>query len=164
MKNKFVISSSESDTVTAHMDDLMPLIRERLAAGQSVRFSPRGISMLPMLRQGIDTVTLSPLPDRLRKYDLPLYRRDNGKYILHRVVKVGDTYTCSGDNQVALERGVRHDQMIAVVTSFSRGKRAHSVTEWRYRLYCRLWHYTRLIRRIWRGLKRRAARLLKPAP
>ena len=60
------------------LDDLMPLIRERLDAGQRVKFSPRGVSMLPMLRQGIDTVTLSPLPEKLKKYDLPLYRRTDG--------------------------------------------------------------------------------------
>ena len=40
----------------AYMKDLVPLFQERLSAGQTVRFSPRGISMLPMLRQGIDDV------------------------------------------------------------------------------------------------------------
>ena len=60
------------------LDNLMPLFHERLAAGQKIKFNPRGISMLPMLRQGIDSVTLSPLPDKLKKYDLPLYQRDDG--------------------------------------------------------------------------------------
>ena len=47
--------------------ELMPLVRERLAAGQRVRYLPfRGISMLPMLRQGVDTVELSPLPEKLK--------------------------------------------------------------------------------------------------
>ena len=54
-------------------EELMPLIRERLAAGQKVRYLPfRGVSMLPMLRQGIDTVELAPLPEKLQKYDLPV--------------------------------------------------------------------------------------------
>lgn len=128
------------------LDNLMPLFRERLAAGQRVRFSPRGISMLPMLRQGIDTVTLSPLPETLRKYDLPLYRRDDGHYVLHRIVKTGQTYTCIGDNQFVYEPGLRRDQMIALVTAFSRGEREYSVTDWRYRFYCRLWHSSRPVR------------------
>ena len=56
-------------------DVLMPLLRERLAAGQTVRYLPfRGISMLPMLRQGKDSVELAPLPEKLKKYDLPLYQ------------------------------------------------------------------------------------------
>lgn len=64
----------------APMEEIVPLIEEALSAGQSVRLSPTGISMLPMLRQGIDSVVLSPVPETLRKYDLPLYRRENGKY------------------------------------------------------------------------------------
>lgn len=139
-----------ADVQSVQMEELMPLIRERLAAGQSVRFSPRGISMLPMLRQGVDSVVLSPVPEKLKKYDLPLYRRDNGKYILHRIVKAGQTYTCMGDNQFGQEPGLRHDQMIAVVTAFSRGKREHSVNEIGYRLYCRLWYHSRHLRHFWR--------------
>lgn len=132
------------------LDNLMPLFRERLAAGQLVRFSPRGISMLPMLRQGIDTVTLAPVPRKLRKYDLPLYQRDDGHYVLHRVVRSGETYTCIGDNQFVYEPGLRHDQMIALVTGFSRGEREYSVTHPGYRLYCRVWHYSRPLRHFWR--------------
>ena len=136
----------ETKEIFTQLDNLMPLFRERLAAGQKVKFSPRGTSMLPMLRQGIDTVTLSPLPEKLRKYDLPLYQRKDGKYILHRVVKVGDTYTCIGDNQFVYEYGLTHDQMIAVVSSFTRGSREYSVDHWGYRLYCRLWHHSRKLR------------------
>ena len=132
------------------LDDLMPLFREQFAAGHTVRFSPRGISMLPMLRQGIDTVTLSPAPEKLKKYDLPLYQRPDGKYILHRIVKAGDTYTCAGDNQFTLEPGVRQDQIIAIVTAFSRGDREIPVTSLSYQLYCRLWHYSRPVRHFWR--------------
>ena len=136
----------ETKEIFTQLDNLMPLFRERLAAGQKVKFSPRGISMLPMLRQGIDSVTLSPLPEKLRKYDLPLYQRKDGKYILHRVVDVGDTYTCIGDNQFVYEYGLTHDQMIAVVSSFTRGSREYSVNHWGYRLYCRLWHHSRKLR------------------
>jgi len=131
----------------------MPLIRERLAAGQSVTFSPRGVSMLPMLRQGLDTVTLSPLPERLRKFDIPLYQRENGQFVLHRIVKVQDTYTCVGDNQFVYESGLTHEQMIAVVTGFTRGDKDHSVNELCYKFYCRFWHYTRLPRRFWRKIR-----------
>ena len=132
------------------MEEICPLIREQLSSGHSVRFSPRGISMLPMLRQGIDSVVLSAVPERLEKFDLPLYQRRDGKYILHRIVAVGDTYTCMGDNQFAEETGVAHDQMIALVTGFYRGEKYHSVKEPGYRFYCRFWHYSRPIRRFWR--------------
>lgn len=136
----------ETKEIFTQLDDLMPLFRERLAAGRKVKFSPRGTSMLPMLRQGKDTVILSPLPEKLKKYDLPLYQRRDGKYILHRVVEAGQTYTCIGDNQFIFEHGLTHDQMIALVTGFTRCGREYTVEDWRYRLYCRFWHHSRSFR------------------
>ena len=117
--------------------------------------------MLPMLRQGIDSVILSPVPKKLKKYDLPLYQRDDGKYILQRIVEAGETYTCIGDNQYAYERGLRHDQMIAVVTAFTRGKREISVTDPLYRIYCILWHHSRSARYFLLRVKNRLRRMLK---
>ena len=131
---------------------LMPLIKEELAAGRSVRFSPSGTSMLPMLQDGRDQVVLSPLPKKLRKYDLPLYQRENGQYVLHRIVKVSDEYVCIGDNQFVTETGLRHDQMIAVVTSFIRKGKEYRTDALGYRIYCRFWHYTRFPRRVFRWL------------
>ena len=144
-------------TRTARMEDLVPLFQERLAAGQQIRFSPMGTSMLPMLREGRDSVVLSQAPQRLQKYDLPLYRRDNGAYILHRVIRAGETYTCMGDNQYIPEPGVRHDQIIAVVTGFRRRGRDCTVNSLGYRLYCRLWHLSRPFRHFCR----RAVRWLR---
>ncbi len=143
------------------LEQLMPLIREQLAAGKQVKFAPKGTSMLPMLRQGIDSVILSPPPERLRKYDLPLYQRENGQYVLHRVVAAGDTYTCMGDNQFAAEPGVRHEQMVGVVTAFCRKKKMIPVTSLRYRVYCRAWHYSRPVRHLWRRALSRLRKLLK---
>ena len=129
----------------------MPLIKEQLASGKSVKFSPHGVSMLPMIRQGIDSIILSPLPKKLKKYDIPLYQRDSGQYVLHRIVAVeNDSYICMGDNQFTAEYNLRHDQMIAVVTEFYRGKKKYSVTDIRYQLYCRGWYYSRSIRHFWR--------------
>lgn len=137
----------ETREYMTQLDTLMPLFRERLAAGQKVRFSPRGMSMLPMLRPGLDTVVLSPVPETLKKYDLPLYQRQDGKYVLHRIVAVeGDTYICMGDNQFYPEGGLTRRQMIALVTAFTRGKREYAVTDIRYRLYCYLWHVSRPVR------------------
>lgn len=129
--------------VSLHMADIVPLMRESLQEGQSVHFSPRGISMLPMLRQGKDTVTLTSVTGPLKKYDIPLYQRDDGAYVLHRITKVGETYTCIGDNQFEYEPGIRHDQIIAVVSHFSRAGKQISVENLGYRIYTRLWHWSR---------------------
>lgn len=146
------------------MEELMPLIQEVLSAGQSVRIYPMGTSMLPMLRQGVDSVVLSPIKGKLQKYDIPLYQRASGKYVLHRIIAVGETYTCMGDNQLRPEPGIREDQLIAVVTAFYRKERAYSVTDPGYRLYCRMWYHSRHLRKFWRrglGWLRRNLRHLK---
>ena len=135
------------------LEQLMPLFRQRLSQGQCFRFGPKGTSMQPMLRQGLDTVELSPLPERLKKYDLPLYQRKDGSFILHRIIRVSDTYTCMGDNQFDPEPGLEHSQMIGLVTAFYREDRRISVNAWYYKLYCRLWHYSRPIRKPWRRFK-----------
>ena len=78
-----------------------------------------GSSMTPFLVGGRDTVYLSRLERPARRGDILLYRRDNGKYILHRVWRVekDGTLTIVGDAQTQLERGIRQDQIIAVVTA-----------------------------------------------
>ena len=153
--------TSSPDKKEYHLDEVMPLFRQRLAEGNRVRFGPKGVSMLPMIRQGIDSVELGPLPEKLKKFDLPLYQRRDGNYVLHRIVGVGDTYTCIGDNQFRLEKGLTHDQMIGLVVAFYRGEKRWDVEQWQYKLYCRVWHYTRFPRKCWRGLRARVLKLLK---
>lgn len=147
------------DVLVASMESIYPIIKESLENGKSVVLSPKGTSMLPMLRQGIDTVTLSPIKKTLKKYDVCLYRRDDGKYVLHRIVKTGEEYTCIGDSQFVKECGLRKDQMLAVVTSFTRGQKEYGVSKCSYRIYCVLWHNTRLLRRLFRAVLRRLKRI-----
>ena len=135
-------------------DELMELVRERLAAGQTVHYLPfRGVSMLPMLRQGIDTVELAPLPPKLKKYDLPVYQYPSGKYVMHRVVAVReDHYLCLGDNTYEYET-ICHDQMIALVSAFKRGEKCVSVKSLPYRIYCRLWVFSYPLRKFLKRAK-----------
>lgn len=146
-----------------HLEQMMPLILERLASGETVKFTTRGNSMRPMLDNGKDQVILSPLPEKLKKYDLPLYRRDNGQFVLHRIVEVGETYTCIGDNQFEPETGIRPDQMIAVATGFIRKGKHYTMDQARYRIYCRLWHGSRpvrhFVRSCWHGVVSRIKKL-----
>ena len=41
-------------------------------------YKTRGVSMRPMLKQDRDLVIIRPVEGRLKKYDIPLYRRKNG--------------------------------------------------------------------------------------
>ena len=121
-------------------EELLEFIRDRMSCGQKLRYLPfRGGSMLPMLRQGKDAVELAPLPEKLKKYDLPVYQYPSGKVVMHRVVAVKeDHYVCLGDNTYRYEQ-IRPEQMIGVVSAFKRGDKRISVDDPGYRLYCRVW-------------------------
>lgn len=150
----------QAQALQVTLADMMPLIREQLAAGQKVRFTPHGSSMWPMLRSGRDAVELSPLTQPPKKYDLPLYRRPDGTYILHRIIRLEQQgYTCAGDGQLRSETGVSAAQMIALVTAFCRNGRWYPVTHPGYRLYCRLWPACKAIRRCRNGLLRTLRRI-----
>jgi hypothetical protein len=154
--------NSSSDNLIIK-DELIPLIRERLDAGFKVRYLPFcGVSMLPLLRQGIDAVEIGPLPEKLKKYDLPVYRRaSDGKYIMHRVVGVKeDHYVCLGDNTYIYEH-ILPEQMLGVVTTIKRGDKLIPVTSQLYRLYSRVWYAIYPLRKAWRSLKQWLRRLLK---
>lgn len=159
MKKEYV-SLGQATLQEVMLEELMPLIQERLAAGQQVSFFPQGTSMLPMLRQGKDSVVLSAVTEQLKKYDLPLFRMDNGKYVLHRIIQASDTYTCRGDHLYRTEDNIRHDQMLAVVTGFSRNGRMHSTDSLVYKFYCRVWVGTYPIRWFFYRVKRRLRRWL----
>ena len=54
---KETIQNESEKTVFSNLETMLPLIEECLENGQNVKFSPRGISMLPMIRQGKDSVS-----------------------------------------------------------------------------------------------------------
>ena len=143
-------------------EELIALIRERTQKGQSVRYIPfQGISMLPMLRQGKDAVEASPLPQRLKKRDLPIYRMPSGKIVMHRVVKdCGGYYLCNGDNLTSFEK-VPHKDMIALVTAFTRDGKRIEISDWRYQTYTFVWHYFRPLRHFYRRTRATGGRILR---
>ena len=58
------------------------LIREVLASGGEFRLYPHGTSMLPLLRQGRDSVALRRLDRAPQKWDILFYQRWDGSYVL----------------------------------------------------------------------------------
>lgn len=138
------------------MDEMGEIIKEQLQNGGKVRFTPKGVSMLPMLQNNKDTVLLEKPHGALKKYDLPLYQRDSKKYILHRVVKVCDdgTYVMCGDNQILYEYGITDAHIVGIVTEFDRKGKKYSVNDRAYRIYCHLWVALMPVRRIYRLVRK----------
>lgn len=103
-------------------------------------YSNVGDSMMPLIRQGRDLVVIVPPRGRLKRYDVPLYRRDSGQYVLHRILQVRkDDYVICGDNRAAKETGITDRHIIGVLSAVIRDGRERPVTDWRYRLYVHVW-------------------------
>ena len=99
-----------------------------------------GDSMRPLIRQGRDLLVIERHTGRLRRYDVPLYRRDSGQYVLHRVLRVRENdYVLCGDNRWHRETGITDRHVIGVLTAVVRDGKELPVTDWRYRLYVHLW-------------------------
>ncbi|MGM9664493.1 MAG: S24/S26 family peptidase [Eubacteriales bacterium] len=99
-----------------------------------------GDSMMPLIKQGRDLLIISAINGRLKKYDVPLYKRDSGQYVLHRILKVRkDDYVICGDNRWQREYGITDRHIIGVLTGVVRGGKEISVNDKRYRFYVHLW-------------------------
>lgn len=134
--------------------DYADTIREVLDSGGEFTLYPRGTSMLPLIVQGRDSVTLEQPQGALHRGDIAFYQRENGQYVLHRVIAAdGEAYTMCGDNQLAPEYGVKPEQLIAVVAYVTRNGKKIAPGNPAYRLYTLLWR-SFFIRRAYFRLRR----------
>lgn len=133
-------------------DSLMPLITAKLGSEGIVRILSMGNSMYPLFSHKRDQVFLERTDTgNLKKYDMILYQRDNGQYVLHRIVGVGEKgFILRGDAQTVNEYPIRENQIIAKVSGFARKGKEHTCDEMSYRFYVYLWTHTVLLRRIYR--------------
>ena len=113
---------------------------EEIAKKGRLIYTNVGDSMMPLLREKRDLLIIEKVSGRLKKYDVPLYRRDSGQYVLHRILKVRkDDYVICGDNRWLREFGVKDEWILGVLTAVVRKGKRVSVTSWKYRLYVHIW-------------------------
>lgn len=126
---------------------------EELARKGQLIYTNVGDSMMPIIRQGKDLIIINrpeewdlPYEDwkdttiKIRRLDVPLYKRDNGTYVLHRVLKVRKKdYVICGDNRYQREYGISDRHVIGILTGIVRDGREISVHDRRYLLYAHLW-------------------------
>lgn len=148
------------NNIEFYLADAIDVIEEVLSSGGEFRLYPKGTSMLPLIVQGRDSVILRKNKDRLKNKDIALYRRSNGQFVLHRVVKIekDGTYTMCGDNQTMLERGIKNEQIIAYVDRVYHGEKVLCSNSFKYRVYLFFWCCIPL-RRILRFLRKCAGRV-----
>ena len=131
-----------------HLSDYEELIREVLSSGGEFRLYPHGTSMLPLLRQGIDSVALRRLDRQPQKFDILFYKRQDGSFILHRVKEVTkEGIVLWGDNHTMLEYGITEKNIIGHAARIFRGETELDCQGFGYRMYLWLWQF-KAIRRV----------------
>ena len=121
-------------------------------------YKTQGVSMRPMLKQNRDLVTIRPVSGRLKKYDVPLYRKKGGGYLLHRIIAVTENgYVIRGDNTYVKELNVTDNDFVGVLTAFKRKGKDYTVESKGYRLYARVWNFLYPLRKARNFIKRSIA-------
>ncbi len=140
------------------MSESILTVADELQSGKAIATFTQGRSMEPLLHTGKTHVVVEPLENRLSPGDLPLYKRKDGVYVIHRVVEVGeDYYLTRGDNCFTTEK-VFEGQMLGVVTEIYRNGKNVRVTDPSYRRYVNLLQATEFIRLPLYRLRARASR------
>lgn len=118
----------------------MTTLKQQLDASGVLVHTNKGTSMMPLLRENRDLMVIRKRgAGRFHKYDAVLFVRDNGDYVLHRILRVNpDSYWIAGDNCVSGET-VREEQVIGILTEIVRDGRTINVTDKGYRLFVRVW-------------------------
>ena len=117
-------------------------LEEELMRTGEIVFSNRGRSMMPLIREGKDLVVIKKCRGRLKKYDVPLYRKDEESphHILHRIIKVTpDGYVIRGDNCYFKEYGITDANIIGVLTAVVRNGKEIPMTSAGMKIYGRVW-------------------------
>lgn len=128
------------------METMFPLIEASIASGGNVKLKVSGFSMYPLVVSRRDSVLLTKA-DNIKVGDVPLYKRSDGSYILHRIVgkKDGAFYTM-GDYETKKEYPVYPEQIVAKAAGFYRKDKFIDCNSKTYKLYKFLWTHTLFLR------------------
>ena len=102
-------------------DVYVSMLRDLVNEGKECRLLISGSSMAPFLVHERDSIIFSK-PDReLRRGDMVFYQRDNGQYVMHRILHVRpEGLYIIGDAQTEVEGPVKPEQVFALVTKVNR--------------------------------------------
>lgn len=117
------------------------LTQEILKQGTSLRVKGRGSSMYPFIRNG-DTLLIEPKSrNKLCIGDIIFYRRPEGQYIAHRLVRKiePDTLITRGDNLTYYDEPVPDRHVFGRVVSIERDGRYRSLDSGLNKIIGRCW-------------------------
>ena len=131
-------------------------------AAPSVTILLDGDSMRPLIRRGLDPVTIVPLKKPPKVGDVVLITTGGGRYVVHRVWKLcGNEIRTLGDNCVIPDPWIHRDCVLGQVICYSRRGRRHRLDTAAARLWGKFWMAMFPIRKCWKRCRKTAGRICK---
>lgn len=135
------------------LKEMSPVLEEVLSSGGKVKIIASGNSMEPVITDGQDVVVLKKGEGSLKKNDIVLFKRDNGRLVLHRVIAIDSCkVTLRGDNQWATET-VDRTRIIGVLDSVERNGKVYSADSSYFKKQKAILPFIRWNRRIMNSIK-----------
>lgn len=121
--------------------EYVSVLRELVEQGHSVSMLISGSSMNPFLCHHRDVIYFEKPERALKNGDMVFYQRENGQYVMHRIVKVrkNGEFELVGDAQTCIEHGVRREQIFALVTRVKRKGREIAPGDFWWFFFARIW-------------------------
>lgn len=137
-------------------------IKQYIKEHGEIIIAPMGNSMLPLLKEDRCQVILKEPEFLPKRFDVVLYQAKSGKQILHRIVQVHPaSFTICGDNTYVLEKEIKREQILAVMTGFYRKDKYISCTSLPYCFYVKIWWILYPLRKVMFSIVKKGYRILR---
>ena len=120
-------------------------VKEIIEQGKQVSITLSGNSMSPFLIHGRDRIVIAPIFQPLRRGDMAIFQRTDGRYIMHRICKIRrnpqgqEEYYFVGDAQRVIEGPIRREQIFGVIPKvFRKGEWIQKGDFW-WDFFARIW-------------------------
>lgn len=134
-------------TKEVKIQEIEPLILEKLETAGKVSLTVKGNSMFPFFQDGKTSVTLKKAPVKLKKYDICMYHVGK-KVVLHRLIKISqDDCVFMGDG-LRIKEYIKQKEIFAIVSSYqTKGKKERETNGFSFYVKSWMWVTFRFLRR-----------------
>jgi len=130
------------------INELIPVIKEKLQMGGEVTLKIKGTSMRPFFKSDVTCVDLIKFDGSLNRFDIVLYEALDKTYVMHRYIGMkNDKLLICGD-ALTKEELIHQEQIIAKVIAFSENGKSTIITNKRYRRNVKFWVKMKPFRRV----------------
>lgn len=135
--------------------EYVAVLKEMVGQGMEVSMTVSGTSMEPFLMDHRDRIYFRKPEGALKKGDMVFFQRENGAYVMHRIMKVRkQQYYLAGDHQTSLEGPIEEKQIFAKVVSVERAGAWLTEEDRLWKFYGGLWRRLFWVRKVVNKLKR----------